>query len=248
MQTQQESRGENRLGQVLRVFREEGPASVARKLVRFCRSRLSVYKSQKGQDRWVLETLRGKRNGFFVDLAASDGVTFNNTWVMEKKYDWTGIAIEANPYFYPRLERSRSCCTLELAVDCEAGSVPFRIDVGGLGGIVADDTENRPAESTHHQQAEIVDIAAKTLTEILAEQDAPSTMDYLSLDVEGAELRVLQGLDFSNYTFLCLTVEQPNEEVKTLLSENGYLFVKEAQLDSFYIHRSHPHCGSIAGE
>ena len=236
MADEQEFGGEDRLGQALGALRRGGIGEFARKLRRFARSRLSTYKSQKGQDRWVLETLGGKRNGYFVDLAASDGVTFSNTWVLEKKYGWSGIAIEPNPYFHRRLVRARSCRAEACAIDAEPGSVPFRIDIGGLGGIVADDTKNRPdAGRAQTEGAEIVAVPARTLTQVLDEAEAPARIDYLSLDVEGAEERVLRGLDLERYRFACMTVEEPNDRVRTLLEEAGYRLVREFSLDAFYV-------------
>lgn len=229
------------LTQVLRAVKRGGLLLTLRKFFRFAISRISAYKSQKGQDRWVLETLRNKEGGYFVDLAASDGVTFSNTWVLEKKFGWDGIAIEPNPYFFPNLVRSRSCKVLELVVDSEAGVAPFRIDIGGLGGIVADDTANNARlRGDQLEHAEIAQLPAKTLTEVLDEAGAPATMDYLSLDVEGAEERVIRGLDLDRYTFYCMTIEQPNEEVNRLLLDHGYRFVKNEMCDTFYVHESHP--------
>lgn len=88
------------LAQVLHAVKRGGMLVTLRKFFRFALFRMSAYKSQKGQDRWVLESLRNKEGGYFVDLAASDGVTFSNTWVLEKKFGRDGIAIEPNPYFF----------------------------------------------------------------------------------------------------------------------------------------------------
>ena len=219
----------------------QGIHALATKLASYLRSRYSNYKSQKGQDRWVLDLLRFKKRGFFVDLAASDGVIHNNTWVLEKKYDWDGILIEPNPVFFRKLVRARHVTALDCVVDTHEGVVPFRIDNGGLGGIVADDTDNNPCvRGDQLPKAEIVDLKAKTLTRILDDVGAPSEIDYLSLDVEGAEERVVQGLDLQRYTFYCMTIERPNRIVNELLFDHGYRFVKNYNFDTFYIHKNHP--------
>lgn len=229
------------------VVRSEGVPAVSRKLLRFAYSRVSKYKAQKGQDRWVLESLDHKRRGYFVDLAASDGITHSNTWVLEKSWDWDGIVVEPNPRFYQRLVARRGVTAYQCAVDERPGTVPFRVDNGGLGGIVADDTDNCPSvRGDQLQHAEILDIPARTLTDLLDEAGAPSEIDYLSLDVEGAEDRVLRGLDFDRYTFYCMTVERPSESAHELLQLHGYQFVKTDMFDAFYVHESHPFFESIA--
>ncbi len=229
------------------AIERDGVLAVSRKLVRYLLSRASKYKSQKGQDRWVLSTLRNKRDGYFVDLAASDGITHSNTWVLEKSWGWAGIAIEPNPYFFPKMAARRSVTKYECAVDDKPGTVPFRVDNGGLGGIVADDTDNNPAvRGEQLKNAEVVEVPSRTLTELLDEAGAPATIDYLSLDVEGAEERVLRALDLDRYTFFCMTIERPNDAVNARLKDHGYRFVKSDNFDAFYIHESHPYADSIA--
>ena len=53
----------------------------------------SPYFSQNGQDAFIIEELfPGKNKWFFVDIGANDGVTFNNTYALEKK-GWRGLCI-----------------------------------------------------------------------------------------------------------------------------------------------------------
>ena len=46
-----------------------------------------------------------------------------------------------------------------------------------------------------------------TLNSAFALHNAPSTIDYISIDTEGSELEVLQGLDFNRYDVRFLTIE-----------------------------------------
>ena len=51
----------------------------------------------KSQDKWVVEEIFNfKKEGFFLDLAATNGLMENNTYVLENYFGWKGIAIEAN--------------------------------------------------------------------------------------------------------------------------------------------------------
>ena len=80
------------------------------------------------------------------------------------------------------------------------------------------------------------------------ENNAPEVIDYFSLDVEGAETEILRNFNFNKYTFLCLTVERPTPELNNLLFGNGYLFVKNFKVDSFYIHKSFKNINDIKKE
>jgi FkbM family methyltransferase len=204
------------------------------------RFRPTVFKGQKGQDRWViLEVLPWKRRGFFLDLAAADGLTHSNTHVLEKWFGWTGICIEPNPRFFAELKSRRRCNVEQSVVSDRPERLRFRIDNGQLGGVVADDTDNnariRGEELT---KAEIVELPARPINEILEWHRAPRTIDYFSLDVEGCEERIISTLDFSRYEFRCLTIERPTPRVNEILFERGYVFVKNVMFDSFYVHPS----------
>ena len=200
----------------------------------------AVFKGQKGQDRWViLDVLPWKRQGFFLDLAAADGITHSNTHVLERWFAWSGICVEPNPAFFAELKARRRCIVdSSIVSDCRE-KVPFRIDNGQLGGVVADDTDNNPrVRGAQLAQAEIIELEAFPLNEILDRHNVPRVIDYFSLDVEGCEERVLRTLDFRRYQFRCLTVERPTLGVNAILFEQGYVFVKNHAFDSFYVHPS----------
>jgi len=79
-----------------------------------------------------------------------------------------------------------------------------------------------------------------TLTDILRQFGAPHTMDYLSLDVEGAEHYVMQGFDFDHYRFRLVTIERPNEALCRLLTQQGYVLLKQLKSwgETIWMHHS----------
>ena len=196
------------------------------------------FKSQKGQDRWVIfEILPWKREGYFVDLAAADGVTHSNTYVLEKLFNWDGICIEPNSKFLKSLKRKRKCLIETSVISSKQEKVSFRIDNDQLGGIVSSDTDNNyKLRSEELKTAKIVFLETTTLTEVLDRNNAPKFIDYLSLDVEGSEERVISSLDFNKYQFGCMTIERPTPLVNKILFDENYLFVKNYKFDSFYVH------------
>jgi FkbM family methyltransferase len=190
--------------------------------------------SQVGQDSWVFgEAFNGKRQGYFLDIGAADGVTDSNTYLLEKRFDWHGICIEPNPKSFAKLARIRSCICLPACVDSTDGEVDFTCR-GRHGGIVAENTDNKPGSDTTLNSLRL---KTRSLGAILREHDCPRVIDYLSIDVEGAEDRILSAFPFAEYRFNCLTVERPGEPLRALLTRSGYLLLKEIPtLDCFYIH------------
>lgn len=54
-------------------------------------------KRQINQDIFVLYTLNWKRNGFFVEFGATNGIDLSNTYLLEKDFGWKGLLSEPNP-------------------------------------------------------------------------------------------------------------------------------------------------------
>lgn len=208
--------------------------------------------SDRGQDRWVIETFAGKRGGYFLELGAADGFSESNTYVLEKRYGWSGLCIEPNPVLFAQLKEWRSCRCVADAVDSEDGTVDYVLS-GQESGIVAADTDNGSARRTGtlsalRAQGAVTTLRTKPLAAVLDEAKAPSTIDYLSFDVEGAETRILRRFPFDRYRFLSMTVERPTPELNVMLFGNGYFFVRNSLFDSFYIHASHPRFDLIKRE
>jgi FkbM family methyltransferase len=202
--------------------------------------------SQKGQDEWIIDNIFNyKKNGYFVDLAAADGIRINNTYLLEKDLEWNGICIEPNPQFFNKLKQNRKCHLTDIVIDkYNDKEVEFRIDNGELGGIVDEDTDNNyTIRGKELKTAKIVKLKTKTLDFILDHFQAPKVIDYLSLDVEGAEERILSNFPFDKYTFLTMTIERPTPELEKILFDNNYVFVRKSginrnTMDTYYVHKT----------
>lgn len=53
-----------------------------------------MFNGQILQDKYVLSMLNYKRNGFFIEIGSNDPIKINNTYILEKYYNWKGIMIE----------------------------------------------------------------------------------------------------------------------------------------------------------
>jgi len=196
---------------------------------------------QHGQDIAVQKILCYKSNGFFVDLAANDPVWASNTFALEQNFDWRGLCVEPNQQYWPRLSAYRRSCKIVGAV---AGAIDgqrvnvtlsHKKEVGPFGGIIGPQFDNRRVSSRHsvHQRYTV------SLETILHRFRAPSTIDYLSLDVEGAEEFILGGFDFDRYTFSVMTVERPSDSLRELLVSHGYAMVMPLRAgDTVWVHSS----------
>ena len=76
-----------------------------------CLELLDSSKSQLRQDVFGLAQVDFKANGFFVEFGATDGVTLNNSWLMENEFNWQGISVEIDENFQGEfvLQRGNEC-------------------------------------------------------------------------------------------------------------------------------------------
>ena len=65
--------------------------------------------SQQAQDLFVIAELHGKRNGFFVEFGATNGLELSNSLVLEQQLGWKGILAEPARYWHEALHRNRNC-------------------------------------------------------------------------------------------------------------------------------------------
>lgn len=190
------------------------------------------FNSDTCQDRWiVVEVFRGLRKGFFVDVGSGDGVENSNTKVLED-LGWNGICIDP----FPKNMGSRRCIVFTNPVDSAGGKRVRFHKAGDLSGI--EDHLGRWKESA--LRSEVVELETRTLTELLVQAKAPAFIHYMSIDIEGAELEALKGLDFSRYRIGALTIEHNFEEpkrsdIRKLLERNGYRYVRTVEQDDFYV-------------
>lgn len=196
-------------------------------------ARLDLLKSQAGQDLWVIgECFNETRAGVFLDIGAYDGVTISNTYGLEVGYSWTGYCVEANPKLFAQLSKNRKCHCVNACIDHSKSKVRFAPG-DALGGIVGEDTDNKLESSDD------LFLETRSLMQLMDEINAPLTIDYLSIDIEGAEGRALSSFDFRRCVFNAITIERPSDKLNGLLKKNGYILVRSIPgLDSFFIHSS----------
>lgn len=190
--------------------------------------------SEVGQDKWLTETVfPDKTSGFFLDVGSGHGTIGSNTKLLELK-GWTGVCIDP----FPKHMEGRTCTMLEDVVFSEAGKrVSFRA-AGDLGGIA----DSLGAWKAQADQAPLVEFITVTLADVLERAHAPAMIDFMSLDIEGAELDALQGFPFDRYKIGAMAIEHNYEEpkrtdIETYLKARGYRRVHSVKQDDYYLPR-----------
>jgi hypothetical protein len=64
--------------------------------------------SDLGQESYVLTTLKEQKNGYYVELGSGDPISGSNTLLLERKYGWTGLALELNKHLAEEYNSQRA--------------------------------------------------------------------------------------------------------------------------------------------
>ena len=197
----------------------------------------SEYCPQLNQDIFAL-LMNQFRPGVFLEIGANDGFTVSNTVYLEEEFGWSGILVEANPKYLATLARRRRSAVVNKAVASQAGKAEF-LDAGLHGGL-KDRIDD--AHRVHRKDAPTITVDCAGLQEILDDVDAPARIDFVSIDVEGGEVPIVEQMVSGARRFRCGCIERNQraadyQRIVTLLTESGYNVVWEGQTghDLFFV-------------
>jgi len=195
--------------------------------------------AQLGQDVFALAMSGFKTGGTFIEVGAYDGIHMSNTYLLEASYGWNGALVEPNPRQTATFERRRACLFAKAAWSRSDESLTFRTtsepalahlaSVGSTDGHDRDDGEN-------------VTVQTITLDDVIARIGAPVTVDYLSIDTEGAEMDVLAGLSLNRLNIRTISVEHAHDmerlgRIDATILPHGYRRVMSdvSDFDAYYV-------------
>jgi FkbM family methyltransferase len=205
------------------------------------------YFSQNGQDKWIAEEIfSDRRSGVFVDIGAHDGMSISNTFFLEKELGWNGLAVEPIPYIYEKLTHNRNCTTINACVGAQDGTAIFRVITGypeQLSGLV---DQYHPTHldriekeiSIYGGSYQDIEISCYSINTLL-DENGLYNIDYLSIDVEGSELSIINELDFNRFQVAVISIENNYSDfrIPKLLLEREFVFHSIVG-DEFYVNRA----------
>ena len=205
--------------------------------------------SQRSQDLfalWVNSFVNIENNTkFCIEFGAADGDFISNTKYLSE-FNYRSLLIEPSRKFYKKLlkNRPRDICLnyVVSSSDCNEDKVEFHD--AGLYSSTRVDIYDVGFKSNFINSYRV---KQKSFNSILSEYiPSVTNFSYVSIDVEGNELGILQTINFKKFTFNCLTIECPiyskdREPIIDLLKKNNYkvLFDKDIGItgvDLWFIH------------
>ena len=199
------------------------------------------YYAQYGEDK-ILNQIFNKKDGVCVEVGGFDGVTGSNSYYFEQ-LGWRCLVVEPMPDFCQKIRAARSCEIAEVAASDKAGEAEFYVAVGVEVLSTMQHDANHFARIRTSTQEEMRKITVKTarLDEILLERGI-STVDFMTIDVEGHEMSALAGMSFDAISPRIIILEDNSggldTEVKDFMKSVGYIRFKRTGNNDWYAKKS----------
>lgn len=173
-------------------------------------------------DHLLIEKYLNFTNGTFIEVGANDGITQSNTKLLEEKYGWKGILIEPSIHSFEKIEINRNC---KNTYNCALVDFKYKDNtiLGDFNGDLMSSIDGKRKDSNH-----LFQVSCRTLQSILDETNIRH-VDFFSLDVEGYELNILNGIDFSKTSFSYILIEVYTvdlENIKCFLKTHGFEMIE----------------------
>lgn len=171
----------------------------------------------------ILEYIQNIENGFYIEAGAYDGLLQSNTKFLEEEYNWTGMLIEPSPNIFKELNKNRPN-NLNINKCLVNPWYSFKTIKGSF--------DNGPMSSVNNirklENVKLIDVPCDTLENILDYYEIKK-IDFMTIDTEGYELEVLQGLNLLKYRPLYILIEVYETQKEILfqyLEDMNYIFLE----------------------
>lgn len=201
--------------------------------------------SQIGEDIIIDRLLKNKKRGFYVDVGAYDPMRFSNTLRFYKK-GWRGINIEPDPDNYQKfLQARKRDINLNIGISDKKDMLIF---YKFFPDTLSTFSKKSAKENLKHKYRLINEskIQVKKLSGILGNYCKDKKIDFMSIDTEGFDERVLKGNNWNKFKpkLICVeSIEHGNTDIKRrkkvleLLARNGYKKATETMINTIFLLR-----------
>ncbi len=198
-----------------------------------------ILKDESNEKLAIRNFFNNATNGFFVEVGANEPDAPESQTFHLENLGWTGILIEPIPELAERAKLVRQSSKV-WQVACTStekiGEVEFLIPLLEEKAITGHASLRANIDEHNYKSFKKIKVQATTLTEILESENIKS-IDFISIDVEGAELEVLRGIDLQKFRPKLILLEDKHLYLSKhiYLKSNHYKIVKRLNRNCWYI-------------
>tara|TARA_B100000035_G_scaffold313522_1_gene327440 strand:+ start:1131 stop:1868 length:738 start_codon:yes stop_codon:yes gene_type:complete len=201
--------------------------------------------TQFGEDEFIINLFEKNYKGKFLDIGCYHPTKHNNTYLMYKN-KWSGINIDLNPLTIELFNFMRPRdININIGIsDTNDEKKLYFIDELNTQNTLDENQLNFLKNYHNIQDYEIIEkkIITKTLESILDEHKFYS-IDFMNLDIEGHEYKVLKTINFEKIKIKYLCIEmidhntvsiENNKRINNLLNQNNFKLIKNFDYNHIY--------------
>lgn len=198
-------------------------------LATFIAQEKSLY-SQENQELLVRHFFNDRRDGFYFDIGCYDYKETSTTYFLEEHLGWSGIGVDAEGIHRKGWEQYRPRSKFfEFAVTDQSNQTIKFFRAYGLSATELDTESLGVWEDALKIKAAEVEVPTITMDDLL-DREGVEKVDFLSMDINGAEIIALEGFDIERFHPDLVHVEAPEHRQEQLLSyfgQHGYRRIDE---------------------
>ena len=184
--------------------------------------------SQEGEDLILKRLFDGQQKGLYVDVGAHHPKRFSNTYLFYKM-GWRGINIDAMPGSMEKFKEVRpEDINIEAAISDKDELLTYYIfNESALNTFSKNEAEQKAGKGNYRVIDEIK-INTIPLYQVLNKHlDSNKQIDFLNIDVEGYDFKVLDSIDWTVYKPSVVLIEVLNIDLENLIDSKVYKFLRE---------------------
>ena len=166
-----------------------------------------------------------KRNGYFVEVGALDGIRMSQSFLFERTLGWNGIVVEPNPTWKEELKLHRNCNISTEAISDSNGTAVFECrEIPSYSGLKSSINDARMSEVVGE-----FDVNTLTLCSLFDKYKTPEVIDWVSIDTEGCELDIIKQYFKENKKYKINLINFESNEIyhaPLLFNDQPYLKIK----------------------
>ena len=206
-----------------------------------------TYSSRGSIDQRLIEIFDKRKNGFFLEVGAYNGISESISLRFENELNWRGILIEPNPIHYKFLKKNRkkNICLNYICLNDDYKDKKIYIkNLNQMSYIVSADNKlelnnypiskiNELAKSSLSGNFNTYPCKVKPLKEIFYQHNIKK-IDLAIIDVEGSEIDLLKGIDFNNVDIDIFCIETYNfDNLEKFMKSKNYIFLEKLHKEDY---------------
>ena len=207
---------------------------------------LNNYSSRGNIDKKLMNMIK-KKNGFYLEVGAYNGISESVSLRFEKELNWSGLLIEPNPLHFKYLKKNRrkNLCLNYICLNKKFFKKKLFIkNLNQMSYLVDDNSKlyfkdypiskiNQLAKESKSGNFVSYKCNIQSLENIFSKQKI-KIVDLAIIDVEGSELELLAGINFNKVRINYMCIESYNfKKLNKFMKHKNYVFVSKLHKEDY---------------